>query len=236
MTATQAQGRHGGGRRRHDRRRAVRWRRCSARPAKEPARVARPGEHNMPLTDLFEPGSTTKLITLVVGDRARARHARHDVHGARTPSRCDPDVDAVHRRRRGTRPSSGRRPTSCGESSNVGTIMIAQRMRNAGARRRAARVRLRHARPNDRLARPARRLCCCRRRSTTRRGKYSTAIGYGASVTGMQMLDAFTTIANDGVSRPPRPPRRDDRREGRPPPAPSRRPARASCRRRPRRR
>jgi cell division protein FtsI (penicillin-binding protein 3) len=35
-------------------------------------------------------------------------------------------------------------------------------------------------------------------------GKYSTAIGYGVAVTGMQMLDAFTTIANGGTSRPPR--------------------------------
>jgi cell division protein FtsI (penicillin-binding protein 3) len=34
-------------------------------------------------------------------------------------------------------------------------------------------------------------------------GKYSTAIGYGVSVTGMQMLDAFATIANGGVTRPP---------------------------------
>jgi cell division protein FtsI (penicillin-binding protein 3) len=35
-------------------------------------------------------------------------------------------------------------------------------------------------------------------------GKYTTAIGYGAAVTGLQMLDAFATIANGGVSRPPR--------------------------------
>ena len=35
-------------------------------------------------------------------------------------------------------------------------------------------------------------------------GKYSTAIGYGVAVTGMQMLDAFATIANGGVTRPPR--------------------------------
>ncbi len=34
-------------------------------------------------------------------------------------------------------------------------------------------------------------------------GKYSTAIGYGVAVTGMQMLDAFATIANGGVTRPP---------------------------------
>ncbi|MDQ1509995.1 MAG: hypothetical protein QOG50_1839, partial [Actinomycetota bacterium] len=32
----------------------------------------------------------------------------------------------------------------------------------------------------------------------------STAIGYGVAVTGMQMLDAYATIANGGVTRPPR--------------------------------
>src|SRR5207244_4506690 len=34
-------------------------------------------------------------------------------------------------------------------------------------------------------------------------GKAATAIGYGAATSGMQMLDAFTTIANGGVTRPP---------------------------------
>ena len=29
-------------------------------------------------------------------------------------------------------------------------------------------------------------------------------IGYGIAVTAMQMLDVYTTIANDGVARPPR--------------------------------
>jgi cell division protein FtsI (penicillin-binding protein 3) len=35
-------------------------------------------------------------------------------------------------------------------------------------------------------------------------GLASTAIGYGVAVTGMQMLDAYATIANGGVTRPPR--------------------------------
>jgi cell division protein FtsI (penicillin-binding protein 3) len=35
-------------------------------------------------------------------------------------------------------------------------------------------------------------------------GLASTAIGYGMSVTPMQVLDAYTTIANGGVTRPPR--------------------------------
>ena len=35
-------------------------------------------------------------------------------------------------------------------------------------------------------------------------GLASTAIGYGVAVTGMQMLDVYATIANGGVTRPPR--------------------------------
>src|SRR5207244_10398194 len=34
-------------------------------------------------------------------------------------------------------------------------------------------------------------------------GLASTAIGYGVAVTGMQMLDAYATIANGGVTVPP---------------------------------
>ena len=52
---------------------------------------------------------------------------------------------------------------------------------------------------------PARRRACC---STPTKyydtGLASTAIGYGVAVTGMQMLDVYATIANGGVTRPPR--------------------------------
>ena len=61
-------------------------------------------------------------------------------------------------------------------------------------------------------------------------------IGYGIAVTAMQMLDVYTTIANDGMARPPRLVDGDHRRRRRAP----RRAAAADrtrwCRRRPRRR
>ncbi len=44
-------------------------------------------------------------------------------------------------------------------------------------------------------------------------GLASTAIGYGVAVTGMQMLDAYVTIANGGVTRPPHLLDATDRRE-----------------------
>ena len=65
-------------------------------------------------------------------------------------------------------------------------------------------------------------------------GLASTAIGYGVAVTGMQMLDAYVTIANGGVTPAAAPARRDDRREGRAPRRAGRRRAAGSCRRRPR--
>ena len=105
-----------------------RWRRCAARPAGQAARVAAPTERNSPLTDLFEPGSTNKLVTLSWAIE----------HGFVKPdtmftvpwtTRIDPHVkpykdDEWHPPMRWTTADILR------ESSNVGTIEIARRMRN----------------------------------------------------------------------------------------------------------
>ena len=175
--------------------------RRDARPA--PARVAGPGEHNAPLTELFEPGSTNKLITLSWA----IEHGHVTPDTMFTGSVLDqgrPARQAVLRRRaahrRPTASSTGRPPTSCASRRTSARSRSRRRMHEPGGRRRHARVRARHA-DVDRLARTSPPGCCSRRRSTTRPGKYSTAIGYGVAVTGMQMLDAFATIANGGVSR-----------------------------------
>ena len=93
--------------------------------ASAPARVARsPATSNAPLMDLFEPGSTNKLITLVDRDRARAR-------------RPDTDDRRAARRSRSATSSRTRDVDRDGdvhwsvtdilrESSNIGTIEIAQ--------------------------------------------------------------------------------------------------------------
>jgi cell division protein FtsI (penicillin-binding protein 3) len=166
--------------------------------ASGPARPSAAGEINQPLMQLFEPGSTNKLITLstaiesgVVGPDTmidvpsqlqigNAVFKDVDVHG-----NVQMSVSDILR-----------------QSSNIGTIEIAQHM------------------PKERLAEALRSFGLGARTAVDFPGqasgllldpsKYydtglaSTAIGYGAAVTGMQMLDAYATIANGGVTRPPR--------------------------------
>jgi cell division protein FtsI (penicillin-binding protein 3) len=172
-----------------------------------PAHVAGPGDNNQPLTDLFEPGSTNKLITLSWALE----------HGHVTPStpflvpysiNVDPSV-------RGLKPFYDAEPhvgvangiehwTTADilrESSDVGTIEIAKKMTNQevanGVKAFGLGAQTNIAWPYQ----PAGLLIPPSQYYST--GKYSTAIGYGVAVTGMQMLDAFTTIANGGVTRPP---------------------------------
>jgi cell division protein FtsI (penicillin-binding protein 3) len=147
--------------------------------------------------DLFEPGSTNKLITLstalergIVGP-----HTEIDVPsvlriGDTTYNDVDPHGDV-------------RMSVSdiLGNSSNIGTIEIAQHMTPG---------QLAHALHAFGLGRPttvdfpgqaAGLLLEPDRYYDT--GLASTAIGYGVAVTGMQMLDAYVTIANGGTTRPP---------------------------------
>jgi cell division protein FtsI (penicillin-binding protein 3) len=163
-----------------------------------PTHVSGPTEATRPLQQLFEPGSTNKLITLstaiedglVTPDTVIDVPSALMIGGARFS-----DVD-VHGDVKMTVSEILR------QSSNIGTIEIAQRL------------------TNDRLADA---LKAFGLGSTTSidfpgqasgilrdpdhyysNGLASTAIGYGVAVTGMQMLDAYVTIANGGVTRPPR--------------------------------
>jgi cell division protein FtsI (penicillin-binding protein 3) len=167
---------------------------------KQPARVAGPGERNMPLSDLYEPGSTSKLITLGWAIE----------HGLVTPDtmftvpdhiKVHPEVDAYtdhdgHPDEQWTTSDIMR------ESSNVGTIMIADKM--SGEDLEAAQHAFGFGKKSniDWPGQPAGWVKPASEYWAS--GKYSSAIGYGASVTGMQVLGALTTIANDGVSRPAR--------------------------------
>jgi cell division protein FtsI (penicillin-binding protein 3) len=167
--------------------------------ASGPARVALPDEHNAPLTDLFAPGSTTKLITL---SWALEHHhiTPESVFQVPYSIKVDPHVkpffDAEwHPQERMTVADILR------ESSNVGTIQIAQTMTNEeiadGVRAFGLGKRTSvhwPGQPDGLLLDPAQYYAT---------GKAATAIGYGAATTGMQMLDAFTTIANGGTTRPP---------------------------------
>jgi cell division protein FtsI (penicillin-binding protein 3) len=165
----------------------------------EPARVAKPGERNGPITDLFAPGSTAKLITLSWALE----------HGKVTPDTMFDVKDYINVGGVATFKDAEGHPEErwstadiLRESSNVGTIQIADLMRKeeiANAVRafgfgKKTTIEWSGDQPNG-LVIPTDEYYAT--------GKAATAIGYGYSVTGMQMLNAFVTIANDGVSRSP---------------------------------
>jgi cell division protein FtsI (penicillin-binding protein 3) len=169
------------------------------------AHVASGGDANAPLTDLFEPGSTNKLITLSWALE----------HGHVTPNTMF-SVPYLYSVNSHVKPYADAEPhygapggiehwTTADilrESSNVGTIEIAQRMHNQELADGLHAFGLGSPTAIDWPYQPHGLLLDPAHYYAT--GKYSTAIGYGVAVTGMQMLDAFTTIANGGVSRPPR--------------------------------
>jgi cell division protein FtsI (penicillin-binding protein 3) len=169
-----------------------------------PAGVAGPGDNNAPLTDLFEPGSTNKLITLSWALE----------HGHITPDtkflvpyslRVDPHVAPYQDAEPHVGVPNGVEHWTTAdilrESSNVGTVEIAQRMKNQEVADGLRAFGLGEQTAIQWPYQPAGLLIPASQYYAT--GKYSSAIGYGVAVTGMQMLDAFSTIANDGVTRPP---------------------------------
>ncbi len=164
---------------------------------KVPAHPSGPNEATRPLMDLFEPGSTNKLITLstaiengFVGpdtliDVPSVLQIGHttfkdvDVHGDVRMSVTD-----ILR-----------------QSSNIGTIKIAEHMSKEQLAEALRSFGLGARTGVDFPGQPSGLLLDPDHYYDT--GLASTAIGYGVAVTGMQMLDAYVTIANDGVTRPP---------------------------------
>ncbi len=154
--------------------------------------------HNRPMTDVFEPGSTNKLITIsaaldngVVGpwtefdvpDWIRVGDATFTDHGGHPLERWS-TTDIVR------------------ESSNVGTIMISQALgkeRLDGALRSFG---LGVPTAVDFPGQAAGILLDPDEYYST--GIGAVPIGYGVAVSLLQMVGAYVTIANDGVTQPPR--------------------------------
>jgi cell division protein FtsI (penicillin-binding protein 3) len=166
----------------------------------DPARVARAGDWNAPLTELFPPGSTTKLITLswaIEHGKVRPDTTFTVPYAMSVDPHVKPYFDAEwHPVEQMTVADIMR------ESSNVGTIQIAQRMKNHEMADAVRAFGLGTRTAIDWPGQPDGLLLPPEEYWST--GKAATAIGYGASVTAMQMLGAFTTIANGGVTRPAR--------------------------------
>lgn len=173
--------------------------------ATTPAHVAGSGDANAPLTKLFEPGSTNKLITLswalehghvapdTMFEVPYSIKVPGQVNGAYTDA--EPHYGTTDGMEHWTTADILR------ESSNVGTIKIAQKMKNEELADGMRAFGLGKQTTVEWPYQPEGLLIPPSQYYST--GKYSTAIGYGVAVTAMQMLDAFATIANGGVTRPP---------------------------------
>lgn len=164
-----------------------------------PPRPAVAGEMNKPLTDLFEPGSTNKVITI-------ANAMDRGLIGPSTPFDVPWEYwvnnfkqyhdDHQHPQERWSTTDILR------ESSNIGTIKIAQLMTNeqfaAGLRDFGLGART----PIDFPGRPAPQLL--EPDNYYKTGLASSAIGYSVAVTATHMVDVYATIARGGLSLPPR--------------------------------
>jgi cell division protein FtsI (penicillin-binding protein 3) len=166
--------------------------------ATHPAHPAAATEHNRALTDVYEPGSTNKLITIAAALEEKAV-------GPDTPIQVPSSIvvggkqftdDEAHP------PETLSTTSIVRQSSNIGTIKIAQQLGKA------------------KLDQYMRAFGLGRTTATMFPGEaqgilpeltqYSDTsmatvpIGQGLAVTAMQTLDTFMTIANGGVTRPPR--------------------------------
>ncbi len=165
----------------------------------QPARPATNTDHNRPLTSVFEPGSTNKVITIAtaIEDGLVTPGTWFDVPPSYTVG--------GHTYHDDDHPPGVARWTTTDivrESSNVGTIQIANML---GKERLDAALRafglgqktsLRFPGQAEGLLLPIDEYYAT--------GLASAAIGYGVSVSAQQMLDVYTTIANGGETVPPR--------------------------------
>jgi cell division protein FtsI (penicillin-binding protein 3) len=165
-----------------------------------PAHAATNEEQNRALTDVFEPGSTNKVITLAAALEA----------GEVAPETTFSVPDAIHIGDKDFHDPHEHATETMSvadilrESSNVGTIMIGQQV---GTTRLDAAMRsfgFGSKTPVDFPGESPGLLPTkdTYRNSSTVMGTVPT--GQGIAVTALQMLDVYTTLANDGVSRPPR--------------------------------
>jgi cell division protein FtsI (penicillin-binding protein 3) len=162
-----------------------------------PAGPAPANERNRPVVDVYEPGSTNKVIT-VAG-------ALED--GVITPDTAFPtpgelNIGGTAYKDEATHPSSMPVRDIVRLSSNVGTIQIARQLQKE---RFDAYLRAFGFGSPTGLGFPGEAnglVLPLSQYSDT--SLASMPIGNGLAVTAMQMLDVYTTIANGGATRPPR--------------------------------
>ena len=162
-----------------------------------PAHPATASDPNRPLTDVFEPGSTNKVVTIAAALEAGLVNPNTVLQ---VPSRIVVDgqkYDDVD-----SHPTSMTVADIVRESSNVGTIEIAKMV---GKQRFDSALRSFGFGSPTGLGFPGEAsgiLLPLDQYNAT--SMASMPIGSGIAVTAMQMLDVYLTIANDGVARAPR--------------------------------
>ena len=166
-----------------------------------PARPAPAGAPNRPVTDVYEPGSTNKVITVsgALEEGNVTPGTWYEVPGElvfedETGKHVFEDVE--------THPPAMTVADIVRESSNVGTILIA---RSLGKDRFDGYLRGFGFGEPTALGFPGESpgiLLPVSNYSDT--SMASMPIGNGIAVTAMQMLDVYTTLANNGATRPPR--------------------------------
>jgi cell division protein FtsI (penicillin-binding protein 3) len=165
----------------------------------KPAATAPAQETNRPVTDVYEPGSTNKVITMAgaIQEGIIAPETRFDDVGQSINIAGYDFKDAEEH------PTSMTASDILALSSNVGTITIAKQL---GATKlshyldafgfgRATGLGLPGEAAGTSFEMP---------RDYTDASIGSIPIGYGIAVTAMQMLDVYSTIANHGIARAPR--------------------------------
>ncbi|MGH8982418.1 MAG: peptidoglycan D,D-transpeptidase FtsI family protein [Acidimicrobiia bacterium] len=165
--------------------------------AGQPARPAPPSERNRPVTDVYEPGSTNKVITVAgaIEDGTVTPDTWFDVPSQITvDDEVFKDVDA--------HPTAMTVADIVRRSSNVGTIFIARQL---GQERFDAYLRAFGFGSLTGVGFPGESsgivLPLAEYSDTS---LASMPVGSGLAVTALQMLNVYTTLANDGATRPPR--------------------------------
>jgi cell division protein FtsI (penicillin-binding protein 3) len=162
-----------------------------------PAHPAFPSDHNRPLTDIFEPGSTNKVVTI-----SAALEAGLVSPGTVLDVPQQLIVDGQKYEDVASHPTQMSVADIVRESSNVGTILIARML--GQTRFDAAMRSFGYGSPTglDFPGEASGILLPLENYNDT--SMASMPVGSGIAVTAMQMLDVYITLANGGAAHSPR--------------------------------
>jgi cell division protein FtsI (penicillin-binding protein 3) len=164
----------------------------------QPAQVASATTNNRPITDVYEPGSTNKVITMsgAIQEGLVSPDTTFDDIG-QSVNVGGTDYEDVE-----DHPSTMSVADILAQSSNVGTIKIAGMLGKDNLAKYLDAFGFGQPTGLGLPGESSGSSFDAAQYTDTSMG--SIPIGYGIAVTAMQMLDVYTTIANHGMTRPPR--------------------------------